>query len=103
MKITVKHQSDGKTECSECHWTGTIEDANWMHESEFGYCPKCGTSEFEFVKEENGELEFFGETYKMTGWKARLLVYGLIAVAIVIFAIPWVWGVIDILYGLFNR
>lgn len=117
MKITVKMVDDTVVICSKCKWSGCIDLANWIPETEYGYCPKCGSSEFDDLESweqadyddhvhDNISCEdaMFGEpmiwpwewTWTWTGWKARVAVYTLLAIFIIFGAFPWIWGVIDI-------
>lgn len=101
MKITVKMKDDTVVICSKCHWSGAIEDAHWMQETEYGYCPACGSSEFDDLETwesyENLEPEDkWTWEWTWTGWKARVAVYALIAMFVIFGIFPWVWGVIDI-------
>jgi hypothetical protein len=104
--------------CSKCNWSGAIEDASWMQEHEFGYCPSCGSSEFkdleswEQIESTGRESEGSDFTWhdkltwigfypiaimtamltSWTGWKARVAVYVLMASAFLFGLVPWVWG-----------
>ena len=51
--------------------------------------------------EENGDLEFFGEHYHYNGWKARAIVYLIMAGIVLIGILPWIWGVVSIFKTIF--
>lgn len=97
--------------CSKCKWSGCIDLANWMQETEYGYCPKCGSSEFDDLESweqadyddhvhDNISCEdvMFGEPmiWPWEGWKTRVAVYTLIASVIIFIVIPWGVGVYHI-------
>lgn len=87
--------------CSKCHWSGAIEDAHWMQETEYGYCPTCGSYEFddleswERVKYDNYDNTPISE-WIWTGWKARVSVFVLFAGTFIFLFIPWGVGVYHI-------
>ena len=113
MKITVKMSDTMVVICSKCNWSGAIEDAHWMQETEYGNCPSCGSSEFNDIEawEKVEEYSFGGGptddpgidsfTWEWTGWKARIAVYALMVVLAIFIGFPLVWGYIDILKRIF--
>lgn len=121
MKITVKMKDDTIVICKKCHWSGAIEDGHWMQETEFGYCPKCGSSEFEDLEtweqveyncggvyDREAEVELFGKTFNYTGWKARLIIYVLNQAILAgcfflsaLLVIPWIIGIVKIIKWIF--
>ena len=100
MKITVKMKDDTIVICSKCHWSGAIEDGHWMQETEFGYCPKCGSSEFDDLEtweqvkydDQVHQHPSLAWAYEWTGWKARAFVYLLMVFVLLFGLVPWVWG-----------
>jgi len=96
MKITVKDADRDVVKCDNCEWEGQIQDADWMQESEFGWCPDCG-SEDAFTRTE----VHYEDMWEYDGWKAKAIVYSLMAVMAIFGIIPWLWGVIDILRRIF--
>jgi len=99
MKITVKDIGTDRVKCDNCGWEGEIQDADWMQESEFGWCPDCGSEDQFTKKEEEEEIDII--EWQWDGWKARLAVYSIIAGIVIFGIIPWLWGVIDILRRIF--
>lgn len=109
MRITVKMSDDTVVICSKCKWSGCIDLANWMQEVEFGYCPKCGSAEFDDLEtweqvdyDEDTEeamykhLQPWKSEWTWTGWKARAAVWGLLFGFLVFILIPWGFGVYHI-------
>ena len=94
MKISVKDNFTDIVKCDNCEWEGEVQDADWMQESEFGWCPDCG-SEDQFTFKLIHSID--KQEWQCEGWKARLIVYSIMAGMVIVFLIPWVWGVIDIL------
>ena len=106
MKITVKMVDDTIVVCKKCKWSGSIDEAHWMQEVELGYCPKCGSSEFDDL-ESWEQVDYDNQVHDhpsiaclsewtWTGWKARIAVYALLAILLIFGVFPWIWGVIDI-------
>ena len=87
MRISVKDKSTAKVIC-ECGWKGQIQDANWMQEGEFGTCPDCG-------KEEAFTIDEFSKSWEWDGWKAQVIVYAMLAGAVIFGIVPWIWGLIE--------
>jgi len=97
MKITVKMSDTTVVICSKCHWSGAIEDAHWMQETEYGYCPSCGSAEFDDL--ESWEQADYGEEeeeWTWTGWKARVAVFASLVGIAVFIVVPWGFGVYHI-------
>jgi hypothetical protein len=92
MRISVKNNPTDIVTCI-CGWKGQVHDAEWIQESEFGWCPDCGKEEdFEFdsTVDDSGH-----EKWEYSGWKAILIVYGILAGSLVFGLVPWVWGLIE--------
>ena len=103
MKVTVKDKY-GTASCEKCLWEGDVSALHWLKETDYAYCPACGSSEFKklvkkYTVHRDGELEFFGKTYHYTGLKARLLTYSLIAFVVIFGLMPWCVGMYEIIFG----
>jgi len=98
MKITAKMKDDTVVICSKCHWSGAIEDAHWMQETEHGYCPACGSSEFDDLEtwETYDNYDDDITTWEWTGQKAVIAVYALMIGVGIFIVIPWGVGVYHI-------
>lgn len=94
MKISVKDKSTNVVIC-KCGWKGQIQDANWMDEEEYGKCPECSSEDFIGFEFENEDEFDDCIDWEVDGLKARLIVYAMLAGALIFGMIPWIWGLIE--------